>query len=74
MPSKDARRELVPVVIAGLVAVIGLFCLWSDLKNDALAHDDGMITSAVVSRAGATITPSEPPRHLFVPRTVPSGE
>jgi hypothetical protein len=74
MPSKDERRELVPVVIAGLAAAIGAFCLWSDLKNDALGRDDGMITSAVVSRAGAILTPSEPPGHLVVPQTVPSGE
>jgi hypothetical protein len=74
MPPKDERRELVPVVIASLVAAIGAFCLWSDLKNDALAHDDGMITSAVVSRAGATITPSQAPDHLFVPETVPVGD
>jgi hypothetical protein len=74
MPPKDERRELVPVIIACLVAAIGGFCLWSDLKNDVLAHDGGMITSAVVSRAGATITPSEPPTHLFVPETVPVGD
>jgi hypothetical protein len=73
MPPKDERRELIPVVIASLVAAIGLFCLWSDLKTDALGRDEGIITSAVVSRAGATLTPSEPPGHLAVPQTVPSG-
>jgi hypothetical protein len=72
MPSGNERRELVPVIVAGLVAAIGAFCLWSDLKNDALDRGDGMVTSAVVSRAGATITPSEPPTHLVVPQTVPS--
>jgi hypothetical protein len=71
MPAKDERRELVPLLIASMVAAIGAFCLWSDLRNDALDRGDGMITSAVVSRAGAIMTPSEPPAHLAVPRTVP---
>jgi len=73
MPAKDERRELVPVLIAIMVAAIGAFCLWFDLKNDALDRGDGMITSAVVSRAGATMTPSEPPADLVVPRTVRGG-
>ena len=34
MPSANERRELVPVMVASLVAVIGVFCLWSDLKDD----------------------------------------
>jgi hypothetical protein len=73
MPAKDERPELVPVLIAGLVAAIGAVCLWSDLRSDARDRGDGMITSAVVSRAGAIMTPSQPPAHLVVPRTVPSG-
>jgi hypothetical protein len=73
MPAKDERRELVPVLIAGMVAAIGAFCLWSDLKGDALDRGDGTITSAVVSRAGAIMTPSEPRADLVVPRTVPGG-
>jgi hypothetical protein len=72
MPT-DERRELVPVIIATIVAAIGAFCLWSDLKNDSLDRGDGIITSAVVSRAGAIMTPSEPPTHLLVPQTVPGG-
>jgi hypothetical protein len=72
MPAKDERRELIPVVIATVVAGIGVFCLWSDLKNDELDRGEGMVTSAVVSRAGATMTPSEPPSHLVVPQTVRS--
>jgi hypothetical protein len=35
---------------------------------------DGMITSAVVSRAGAVVAPSEPPAHLVVQRTVLASE
>ena len=74
MPANDHRRELVPVTIATIVAAIGAFCLWADLRNDSLGRDDGMITSAIVSRAGATVTPSEPPAHLVVPQTMPASE
>jgi hypothetical protein len=72
MAVKDERPELVPVIIAAIVAAMGAFCLWSDLRNDSLGRGDGMITSAVVSRAGAIVTPSEPPAHLVVPQTVPA--
>jgi hypothetical protein len=74
MPAKPERREWVPVIIASLVATIGAFCLWSDLKNDALGREDGIITSAVVSGAGAIMTPSGPPVDLVVPQTVPVGK
>ncbi len=70
MPVKDERRELVPVIIATIVAAIGAFGLWSDLRNDSLGRGDGMVTFAVVSRAGAIVAPSEPPAHLVVPQTV----
>jgi hypothetical protein len=72
MAVKDERRELVPVIIATIVGAMGAFCLWSDLRNDSLGRGDGIITSAVVSRAGAIVTPSEPPGHLVVPQTVPA--
>jgi hypothetical protein len=74
MPAENERRELVPVIIAAIVAAIGVFCLWSDLRNDSLDHGDGMITSAVASRAGATVAPSQPPAHLVVPQTVSASE
>jgi hypothetical protein len=70
MPAKDERRELVPLIMATIVAAIGAFFLWSDLKDDSLGRGDGMITSAVVSRAGAIVAPSEPPAHLVVQQTV----
>lgn len=70
MPSKNEFRELVPVLIATLVAAIGVFALLSDLKNDSQDRADGIVTSAVVSRAGATIAPTEPPDHLVIPQTV----
>jgi hypothetical protein len=73
MPAKDARRELVPLIIACMVAAIGVFFLWSDLRNDTRGSADGMITSAIVSRAGAIMTPSELPAHLVVPQTVPAA-
>jgi hypothetical protein len=72
MPEKDERPELVPMVIATIVAVLSGVWLWSDLKNDALNTGDVMITSAVVSRAGAVIIPSDPPAHLAAPQTVPA--
>jgi hypothetical protein len=74
MPRKDERRELVPVIIATIVATIGVLCLWSDLRNDPLAQGDAMITSAVVLRAGATMAPTEPPAHLAAPQTVPASQ
>lgn len=74
MPANDQRRELVPVTIAAIVAAIGIVWLWSDLSNDSPGRGDPVITSAVVSRAGAILTPSEPPAHLVVPQTVPASE
>jgi hypothetical protein len=74
MPTRDERRELVPVIIATIVAAIGAFCLWSDLRSDSMGRGEGMITSAVVSRAGAIVTPSEPPAQLVVPQTRPASE
>ena len=73
MPANDDRRELVPVTIAAVVAAIGMLCLWSDLRSDVQGRGDPMSTSAVVSRAGAIVTPSEPPAHLVVPQTVPAA-
>jgi hypothetical protein len=74
MTAKDERRELVPVTIATIVAAIGVLWLWSDLRNDPLGQEDGMITSAVVLRAGATMAKSERPAHLAVPQTVLASE
>jgi hypothetical protein len=74
MPAKDERRELIPVTIATIVATIGAFFLWSDLRNDSPVRGDGMITSTAVSRAGAIVAPSEPPAHLVVQRTVLASE
>jgi uncharacterized membrane protein HdeD (DUF308 family) len=61
------------MIIAYVVAAVGVFFLWSDLRNESQGGGDGMITSAIVSRAGAIMTPSEPPPHLLVPQTVPAS-
>jgi hypothetical protein len=74
MPANDVRRELMPVIIATLVAAISVFFLWSDLRDDSTGHGDGMITSAIATRAGATVAPSEPPTHLVAPQTVLAPE
>jgi hypothetical protein len=76
MPAEHERRELVPAMIAAIVAAIGAFFLWSDVRNDSLLRGDGMITSTAVSRAGAVVAPSEPPAHphLVVQRTVFAAE
>jgi hypothetical protein len=74
MPVPDPRRDLISVSIAVIVAVVGIFFLWADLRSDPRGHGDGMITSVVLERAGVIVTPSEPPAHLVVPATVPSSE
>ena len=61
MAAKDERRELIPVTIATIVATIGAFFLWSDLRNDSPVRGDGMITSTAVSRAGAIVAPRNRP-------------
>jgi hypothetical protein len=58
MPVKDERREPVPVMIATIVAVIGVLCLWSELRINSRDRGDGVITSEVVSQAGATMAPT----------------
>lgn len=74
MPAEDERRELMPMIIASIVGAIGVFFLWSDLRNELRGSGDGMITSAIVWRAGATMTPSEPAPHLLAPQTVPASK
>jgi hypothetical protein len=69
MTAPDERRELIPVTIATIVLAIGLFFIWSDIRDSAPGVGDNMITSSVVTRAGATLTPAEAPTHLVVPQT-----
>lgn len=74
MRATGEHQELVPVIIATIVAALGVFCLWSDLSSESPGRGDDIITSTVVSRAGAIATPSEPPAHLVVPQTVSAFE
>jgi hypothetical protein len=74
MRATGEYRELVPVMIATIVAALGAFCLRSDLSSESPGRGDGIITSAVVLRAGATATPSELPVHLVAPQTVSAFE
>ena len=69
MPARDERRELVPVMVATIVLSIGIFFIWSDLRDGARSRDDDLITSSVVARAGATLTPIEAPSRLVVPQS-----
>jgi hypothetical protein len=71
MPRGDERREWIPVVIATIVLAIGTFFMWSDIHADARSVADDAITTAAVTRAGATMIASPPPTGLVVPETRP---
>jgi hypothetical protein len=62
---KDRRGDLIPVIAAAIVAVVGQTAiLFNDLGAGNNSQDSGnarMITAAVVSKAGAIEIPSEPP-------------
>jgi hypothetical protein len=62
---KDRRRDLIPVIVAAIVAVVGqTVILFNDFGAGNDSHGGGnarMITAAVVSRAGAIEIPSEAP-------------
>jgi hypothetical protein len=60
---------LVPMVVAAGVALLSSVWLWSDIRSGAADAGDGIITSAVVARAGAELVRSDPP-HLDRPQTV----
>jgi hypothetical protein len=69
----ENQKDLASMCIAALVAVASSVCLLllDQGGNDARGAD-GMITSAVVARAGAIAIPSEPPR-VEAPQTVPTS-
>jgi hypothetical protein len=69
---QDSREDLIPMAIAVMVAVAGIVALvWLDFGPGSDSHgDDGMTTASAVSRAGAFVTPSEPPTHLQKPQTI----
>ena len=62
---KDQRSDLIPVIVAVMLAVVGqTFILFNDFgpgNNSKGSGNARMITAAVVSRAGAIETPSDPP-------------
>ena len=62
---KDRSGDLVPMIVAAIVAVVGqTFVLVNDFGPGNHSQGSGnatMITAAVVSRAGAIETPSQPP-------------
>jgi hypothetical protein len=60
---KHRRGEVVPMVVAAVIAAVGIASLVFmeiGLKGDIQRHGIGMITTAVVDRAGATALPSDP--------------
>ena len=61
---KDRRGDLIPVIVAAIVAVVGTGAiLFNDFgpDNSPLGSGNGMITAAAVSRAGAIVIPSDLP-------------
>jgi len=62
---KDRRSDLIPVIVAGFVAVVGqtviLFNDFGPGNNSQGSGNATMITAAAVSRAGAIEISSEPP-------------
>jgi hypothetical protein len=69
---KDQHRELMPMAIAAFVAAASVtaLLLLDFGPGNSRGSADGMITSAVVSRAGAIATPSEKPTGIAAPATI----
>jgi hypothetical protein len=60
---KDRRGDLIPVLVAAIVAVLGQTVILFNDFGAGNSQDRGnarMVTAAVVSRAGAIEIPSEP--------------
>jgi hypothetical protein len=74
--TKDQHRELMPMAIAALVAVASVtaLLLLDFGPNSSRGNADGMITSAVLTRAGAIATPSEKPTDIAAPATIVVSE
>jgi len=64
---KDRRGDLMPVIVAAFVAVVGqaviLFNDFGPSNNSQGSRSATMITAAAVSRAGAIEISPEPPLH-----------
>jgi hypothetical protein len=71
----DVRsRELVPMAVAALVAVASVAALLLlDFAPATQGSADGMITSAVLARAGAIASPTEKPV-IAAPATIAASE
>jgi hypothetical protein len=74
--SKDQHSELLPTTIAALVAVASVtaLLLLDFVPNNSQGNADGMITSAVLTRAGAIATPSEKPTDIAARKTITVSE
>jgi hypothetical protein len=74
--TKDQHRELMPMAIAALVAAasVAALLLLDFGPNSPQGNADGMITSAVLTRAGAIATPSEKPTDIAAPATIVVSE
>jgi hypothetical protein len=73
---KDPHPELMSMSIAALVAVasVTVLMLLDFGPNNPQGNADGMITSAVLSRAGAIAMPSEKPTDIAAPETIMVSE
>ena len=70
-PPRDQHPELVPMAIAALIAVLCTVALvLINVGSDRDGGADGIITSAVLARAGAKATPSLKPLDIAAPDTV----
>jgi hypothetical protein len=72
----DVRsRELVPMALAALAAVASMAALLLAEfgPNTAQGRADGMITTAVLARAGAIASPTEKPV-IAAPETIAASE
>ena len=69
---KKDHPEIMPMAIAALVAAMSVaaLVLLDFGPSNSQGSADGMITSAVLSRVGATATPSEKPTNIAAPKPV----
>jgi hypothetical protein len=69
--SKDQRPELIPMAVTALVAAVSVaaLLLLDFGPGTTQGSADGMITSAVLARAGAIAIPSERPI-IAAPETI----
>ncbi|MBV9459403.1 MAG: hypothetical protein JO141_18055, partial [Bradyrhizobium sp.] len=69
---RNHHPEIIPMAIAALVAAMSVaaLVLLDFGPSNSQGNADGMITSAVLARAGATATPSEKPTDIAAPQAV----